>query len=323
MIAIGLAVAGVLLFLGGSASPAFAKPLRVAVSLDIKPALIRLADTQGFFKNQGVDVVIKEYDSGALAVNDLIADRADIATAADFVFVLQSSIRTDLRMPATVCMTSDNDLVVRKDRNITKPQDLKGKRVAITRGTSAEFFFYNYLIFNRIPAGSVHLVNLTPSEMVTAMADGTIDAALCWPPYTLQMEKQLGTNGARWPAQSGQDYYFALFAKGGFLKKESKTMERFLAALADAEKFVARNPERARAILSKKLKIPMDLLSLQWSHFRFQLQLTQDLLVLMEREAKWAIRNKLVEKKEMPNYLDFYYFDALEKVKPEGVSIVH
>ncbi len=43
----------------------------------------------------------------------------------------------------------------------------------------------------------------------------------------------------------------------------------------------------------------------------------------MEREAKWAIRNKLVERREMPNYLDFFYFKALDKVKPEAVSIVH
>lgn len=60
-----------------------------------------------------------------------------------------------------------------------------------------------------------------------------------------------------------------------------------------------------------------------WSRARHQLQLTQDLLVLMQQEAKWAMHNKLVAKKEMPNYLDFFSFDALEKVKPEAVSIVH
>jgi NitT/TauT family transport system substrate-binding protein len=43
----------------------------------------------------------------------------------------------------------------------------------------------------------------------------------------------------------------------------------------------------------------------------------------MEQEAKWAIRNRLVEAKEVPNYLDFFYFNALDKVKPEAVSIVH
>ena len=43
----------------------------------------------------------------------------------------------------------------------------------------------------------------------------------------------------------------------------------------------------------------------------------------MEREAKWAMRSNLVEKGEMPNYLDVLNFGALDKVKPEAVTVVH
>ena len=141
-----------------------------------------LADSQGFFKKHGLDVAIKVYESGPVAVNDLIADKIDITAPAEFVFVLQSFKHPDLRVPATICVASDHDLIVRKDRGIARPQDLKGKRVAVTRGSSGEFFLYNYLIFNRIPAESVRVVYQTPYEMVKAMADGTIDAALSWPP---------------------------------------------------------------------------------------------------------------------------------------------
>ena len=155
------------------------------------------------------------------------------------------------------------------------------------------------------------------------MADGTIDAALCWPPYTIEMAKRLGANGARWPAQSGQDHYFALVAKEGFLKKQPKTIEQFLAALAEAEAFIAKYPDRAQTILRERLKLDPESFHATWSLYRFQLQLTQDLIVLMEREAKWAMRNNLLEKREVPNYLDFFYFDALDKVKPEAVTIVH
>lgn len=297
-----------------------AEPLRVGVFPNPHCTLIYLADSQGFFKKHGVDVVIRVYESGPPAVDDLIADKIDIVPPAEFVFVLQTFKHPDLRIPATICVSSDHDLVVRKDRGLARPQDLKGKTVAVTRGSSSEFFFYNYLIFNRIPAGSVRLVNLTPSEMVKAMADGTIDAALTWPPGTIQMAEQLGRKGALWPAQSGQEYYNVLLAKEGFLKKKPKAMEQFLAALLEAEGFIAKYPDRAQAILRSKFPKSFDQ---TWPRSRFQLQLTQDLLVLMEREAKWAIHNNLVKKKEMPNYLDFFYFDALEKVKPEGVSIVH
>ena len=68
-----------------------AEPIRVGVAMDIKTALIRIADGQGFFKKQGLDVVLKEYESGALAVPDLVADKLDWATAAEFVFVVQNA----------------------------------------------------------------------------------------------------------------------------------------------------------------------------------------------------------------------------------------
>jgi NitT/TauT family transport system substrate-binding protein len=323
-ITVAVVIAGMLLSLMASANQVSAELLRLGVAPTPHSALIYLADSQGFFKEHGLDVAMKEYRAGPLAVDDLAADKVDVVTAAEFVFVLQAFKHTDLRMPASICMGSDVELVVRKDRGIKTPQDLKGKRVAVTRDSSGEFFLYTYLIFNNIPAGSIQVVYVAPSEMVKAIAGGTVDAALSWPPYTTEMAKLLGVNGAaRWPAQSGQDYYFALVAKEGFLKKQPKTIEQFLAALSDAEGFISKYPDRAQTTLRNRLKIDIDSFLATWSRTRFQLQLTQGMLVLMEREAKWAIRNKLVEKKETPNYLDFFYFKALDKVKPEAVSIVH
>ncbi|HEY3275549.1 MAG TPA: ABC transporter substrate-binding protein [Syntrophorhabdaceae bacterium] len=315
-------VCGLLLFVILTGNPG-AEPLRVGVAMDIKTALVRIAHGQGFFKKQGIDVVLKEYESGAMAIDDLTADKLDWLTAAEFVFVVQNARHRDLRMAATIGMAADIELMIRKDHAIARPADLKGKRVAINRGSMPEFFFYTYLIYNRIPIGSVRIVNLAPSEMVKQMRQGTIDAAVCWPPYTTTMVKQLGPKVARWPVQGGQEYYFTLIAKEGFLKKEPKRTERFMAALAEAESFLLKYPDKAKAVLRDILKQDAEGFLENWSRTFFQLQLTQDLLVLMEREAKWAMRNNLLEKGEIPNYLDFIYFDALDKVKPQAVSIVH
>lgn len=323
LITIGVMVAGAFLILGPSVRQVSAEPVRVGVFPNLHCALIYLADSQGFFKKHGLDVVIKVQESGLVALSDLIADKVDIGPTAEFPFVLQAFKHPDLRITATICDASDHDLVVRKDRGITRPQDLQGKSVAVTRGSSGEFFLYNYLIFNRIPAGSIRLVYRAPSELAKAMADGTADAALSWPPYTTRMAEQLGAKGARWPAQSGQDYYLVLLAKEGFLKKQPKTMEQFLAALVEAEEFIVKYPDRAQATLRNILKMDAERFLEEWSRAHFQIQLTQDLIVLMEREAKWAIRNKLVEGKRTPNYLPSFFFGPMDKVKPQAVSIVH
>ena len=322
-IGIFAAVAGALLLLAPWVGRVLAEPVRVGVFPNLHCALIYLADSQGYFKKHGIDVVITAQESGLVAINELIADKIDIAPTAEFAFVLQAFKHPDLRIAATIYDGSDHDLIVRKDRAIARPQDLKGKRVAVTQNSSGEFFLYNYLIFNRIPAASIHVAYLTPHEIVKAMAGGSVDAALSWPPYTTQMVKQLGAKVAVWPAQSGQEWYVVLLAKEGFLKTQPKTMDQFLAALSDAEGFLTKYPDRAQAVLRNILKMDAETFLHDWSGSRFQLLLTQDLLVLMEREAKWAMRSDLVEKGEMPNYLDFLSFGALDKVKPEAVSIVH
>ena len=317
------AIASIVLSLVPLVKQASAEPLRVGTTPTVNCALIYLADSQGFFKKEGLDVLIKDYETGPEALNDLAADKVDIATAVEIVLVLQGFKHPDLRILATASMVSNHDLVVRKDRGIIRPQDLKGKRVAVTQGSSSEFFFYTYLIFNRIPTGSVQVVNKTPSEMVKAMANGTIDAAVSWPPYPAEMVKRLGAQGACWPAQSGQNGYLALLAKEGFLKRQPNTIERFLAALSDAQGYVAKYPDRAQEIVRRRFKDDTGSFSKAWSRSRLELQLTQDLLALMEREARWAMRNNLLEKREMPNYLDSLYLDALDKLKPEAVSVVH
>jgi NitT/TauT family transport system substrate-binding protein len=322
---IGIAFAGVMLLpaLMVSTSQVSAEPLRVGVTPNVNCALVLLADSQGLFKKHGVEVLITAYETGPQVVNALTAGEVDIGGVAEVMIVFQGFRHPELRIPATISMINTHDLVVRKDRGILKPQDLKGKRVAVTRGSSSEFFFYNYLIFNRIPAGSIHVVYLDPTEMVKAMAAGTIDAALSWPPIPAEMEKQLGAKGARWPAQSGQNAYIVLTAKDSFLKKNPKAMERFLAALIEAAEFTVRYPDQAQVILSARLRVSADSLREPWSRVRFDVRLTQDLIVLMERETKWAMGRGLLEKKEMPNYLDFFYFDALDKLSPEAVSVVH
>jgi NitT/TauT family transport system substrate-binding protein len=55
----------------------------------------------------------------------------------------------------------------------------------------------------------------------------------------------------------------------------------------------------------------------------YKLTLEQALLIAMEDEARWHIENQYTETKEVPNYLDQIYFDALESVNPDAVGITH
>ena len=63
----------------------------------------------------------------------------------------------------------------------------------------------------------------------------------------------------------------------------------------------------------------MDLL---WQRYQFGLSLNQPLMIAMEDEARWLIKNNLTPEKQVPDFLKNIREDTLKKLKPEGVNII-
>ena len=76
--------------------------ITVAAAEYLTGALIYVAEDQGFFEENGLDVTIKGYASGKACADALINGEVDIATSAGFVFVSNSFDLTDLRVFGTV-----------------------------------------------------------------------------------------------------------------------------------------------------------------------------------------------------------------------------
>jgi NitT/TauT family transport system substrate-binding protein len=95
-----------------------------------------------------------------------------------------------------------------------------------------------------------------------------------------------------------------------------------LRALLQTESFVKNNGSEAIDLISQDLQLDRGYLDKTWEESQFKLILNQDLIVTMEYEARWVIESGSVETIEVPNYLDYIYYDALEEVKPEAVGII-
>ena len=107
-----------------------------------------------------------------------------------------------------------------------------------------------------------------------------------------------------------------------FIKERPAAAERLIKALLDAEKYVSEHTPEAQELIARRLGYDPVLLQSLWRRCDFRVRLDQDLLILMEDEARWTIRRQQ-PKKEMPNYLDVIHWESLKKIKPEAVSIIH
>ena len=284
-------------------------------------ALVYIAEHQGYFEENGLEVTIKDYESGKAAADALIDGEADICTSAGFVFVSNSFDYTDLRVLGTVATAEVKELVARKDKEITTTDDLIGKKIGVTKKSGGEFSLGTFLTFNGISLQDVKLVDLKPSEIVEAISNGDIDAAFTWDPNVYNIKKELGDNAISWPG--GQSFYFVLITKEDWIENNPAAAERFMKSLLEAEDYIKDNSEESKEFVKDRFDYESDYIDYSWPKHEFAVILEQAMLISLEDQARWRIQNKLTDATEVPNYLDYIYMDALEEIKPEAVTIIH
>ncbi len=297
--------------------------ITIAAYLGEFSSLIFIAENQGYFEENGLDVTVNEYETGLGPVQAVLAGDADFATAAEFVLVSNSFHHEDLKALSTIDLVNAIELVARKDRGINNPANLKGKKIAIPQKTQAEFFLGSFLIFNSLSIDDIEVIDMKPSELVEAISDGTVDAVMIWEPNVYKIKNRLGDNAITFPGQSGQDFFFLIIGDGKKIKDDPSVSERLLNALLKAEIFVNKNPIETRNIISQRTNLEKDYLETVWQKNNFILSMPQSVIIAMENEARWRIDNGLTDRTEIPNYMDYINLDALHEVKPEAVTVYH
>jgi NitT/TauT family transport system substrate-binding protein len=93
------------------------------------------------------------------------------------------------RIILVVDVSAGADVVVARG-GMKSMKDLKGKAVAVESGALGAFVLSRALAVNGMQAGDVEVVHLESNEQPKAFADGRVDAAVTFDPYTAQFMKQ-------------------------------------------------------------------------------------------------------------------------------------
>ena len=163
---------------------------------------------------------------------------------------------------------------------------------------------------------------MKPDELATALGTGRVDAVSIFNPALTLLKKRLGGKGVFFFGESLYTEEMCVVAMQDYVKMHPETTKKVLRALLKAETFVEQNPEEARRLVAEFIKIDKALLDEIWPIYDTMVVLDQSLIVDLETQTRWALKNRLIARKIMPNYLDFIYMDGLLAVKPEAVSIL-
>jgi NitT/TauT family transport system substrate-binding protein len=254
----------------------------------------------------------------------MLEGKADMATVAETPIMLAAMKGKPLAIIAGIFSSDRNmGIVARRDKGIATPRDLAGKRIGTVPGTNGDYFRYAFLATHNVPTNAADSVALRPKEMADALETGRVDAVSVWNPWLLLSEKKLGNAGITFYGESIYTYTFNVTASKQLVTKDRDAVDAFLRGLKKAERFALENPAQSLEIVANDTGLDRELLKELWGRFTLRLSLEQTLLISMENQARWAIGEQNIGRKEIPDFLEFIYFDGLKLVSPEAVTIIH
>jgi ABC-type nitrate/sulfonate/bicarbonate transport system substrate-binding protein len=299
-------------------------PVVVAWSPFESSGLFLVADEKQFFTENGLNLTLYRSDSGAAALDDMLAGKTDIAVSvSEYPFVRKVFGGTPAR--AVACMDKADYIfvVARKDRGIAIPEDLKGKRIGTAAGSIAEFHLGRFLSLHGLGINDVRYVSgKMPPETTDDVVNGNLDAAVLAQPYADLARVRLGENGIVWPAQNRQPLYALVVSTEGWIAGHPEETARFIRALAEAEDYMNAHPAEAGAIVQRRLMLDPAYMDAVRRQNQFSLTLDQSLVTAMEDESRWMIANNLTNVTEIPDFRSYLYTDGLESVRPGSVNII-
>jgi NitT/TauT family transport system substrate-binding protein len=150
-----------------------------------------------------------------------------------------------------------------------------------------------------------------------------VDAVATWEPYLGVLRTQLGANGMIFYGEGIYELPFNIVGAREYVVSRPETVKKVLRALVRAERFYQDAPNAARQIIAVAIDERLENLQEVWPTYHFTVALNQSLLLALEDQTRWAIKNQLTASPDIPNYLHSLYLDGLKAVKPESVTVIH
>jgi NitT/TauT family transport system substrate-binding protein len=284
--------------------------------------LLFIAREKGLFRSEGIQADISIVGDGKTAMGAFLDGRCEIALVGETPIVRQSFTRNDFVIIASVVSSdSATKILARRDRGISRPEDLAGKRVAVSKGTLSHFFLDQFLKKNHIPPEKLTVVDLLHSDMAAALQRGDIDAFAGTDFAYLKGSRAIGAGGVTFSEPGLTTHAASLVVKADWLRDNQPAARGLLKALIAAEKELAGDPDAVAARLANEHQMRQEDLKSVMALQSNSVTLDQVLILSLEDQARWMQETGLEKGKGTPNYLKFLSPSILRDLRPESVNL--
>jgi NitT/TauT family transport system substrate-binding protein len=211
----------------------------------------QVAQDQGFFRQNGVDVELKYFDSYTDSINALSSGAIDAnsQTLNDTLASVSGGAQQ------TVILVNDNstgnDQVIARE-GISGVADLKGKKVAVEQGTVDHYLLLLALTEAGLSQKDVELVPLATDAAAAAFVAGKVDAVGAFAPFTTTALQRAGSRAVATSAEFPGAIPDHLVVSGAFAKNRPEAAQALVNTWFDTLDWIKQNHDQAVEIMARR-----------------------------------------------------------------------
>jgi len=264
-----LAAAGVLLATGITHAADKPAEIRLDYAYYSPPSLVlkKFGWLEEDLKSDGVPVKWVLSQGSNRALEFLNSGSVDFGSTAGLAAVLSKANGNPIKSVYVFSRPEWTALLVPKDSPIQSVKDLKGKKVAATKGTDPFLFLLRSLQQEGLSKSDVEILALQHADGRAALEQGRVDAWSGLDPLMAGSEVQAGSRLL---------YRNVAFNTYGFLNTTERFatqhpdyVKRVIAAYEKARKWIVANPDDTAKLISEEAKLPIEVAKLQLSRNDF------------------------------------------------------
>ncbi|ALG10820.1 ABC transporter substrate-binding protein [Kibdelosporangium phytohabitans] len=251
LLAAVLSVVGLLAVTSCAGSPAV--PAKVTLGFTAWPGWLpwQVAAEKGFFAVNGVDVELKYFDSYTDSITALATGAIDAnsQTLNDTLMSVSGGARQTTVLVNDI--STGNDQIIARD-GITSVGDLKGKTVAVEKGTVDHYLLLLALNRAKLHEGDVQVVSTMTDSAAAAFAAGHVDAVGAWAPHTTTALTRPGSSPLTSSAEFPSSIPDTLVVREQLAKLRPDLVQRIVNTWFETLGWIAHNPDEATAIMARR-----------------------------------------------------------------------
>lgn len=229
--------------------------LRIATSQWPGYEFLHLANMLGYYEEYGVQVKLLELASLNDARASFERNQADGFTGT-LIEVLMAR-QFSHRQPRIVLVTdysNGGDLLISKTA-IPDLNALRGKRVGVEPGTINLYLLQRALEIQGMKLSDVQLVGTSQEAMIIAMANGELDAAVTYPPFSVNMLKEPDNHTLFTSREIPKEILDVLVFDQSTIEQRPDDIRAVLNAYNKALAFARREPQKAFEMMAARQHI--------------------------------------------------------------------